>query len=96
VATHKDAIKRMRQSAGRRLKNRTYRSEMRNEIKDLYDAIAKGASGSAADKEAAQEQFRKTVSVIQHVGQKGIIHARQADRRVSRLAKRLKAMAGSK
>jgi ribosomal protein S20 len=33
------------------------------------------------------------VSVIQRVGQKGIIHARQADRRVSRLAKRLKDMA---
>ena len=93
MATHKDAIKRMRQSAGRRLKNRTYRSEMRNEIKDLYAAITKGASGSAAEKEAAQEQFKKTVSVIQRVGQKGIIHARQADRRVSRLAKRLKDMA---
>jgi small subunit ribosomal protein S20 len=92
VATHKDAIKRMRQSAGRRLKNRTYRSRMRNEIKDLYDAIAKGAQGSASDKDAAQEQFKQTVSVIQRVGQKGIIHARQADRRVSRLAKRLKAM----
>jgi len=92
VATHKDAIKRMGQSARRRLKNRTYRSEMRNEIKDLYAAITKGAAGSAAEKEAAAEQFKKTVSVIQHVGQKGIIHARQADRRVSRLAKRLKAM----
>jgi small subunit ribosomal protein S20 len=92
VATHKDAIKRIRTSGGRRLKNRGYRSQMRNEIKDLYEAIAKGAKGSAAEKEAAQEQFKKTMSVIQHVGQKGVIHARQADRRVSRLAKRLKAM----
>jgi small subunit ribosomal protein S20 len=92
VATHKDAIKRMGQSARRRLKNRAYRSHMRNEIKDLYAAITKGAAGSPADKEAAQEQFKQTVSVIQRVGQKGIIHGRQADRRVSRLAKRLKAM----
>ncbi len=92
MATHKDAIKRMGQSAGRRLKNRSYRSRMRNEITDLYEAIKKGAAGSATDKEAAQEQFKKTVSVIQRVGQKGIIHDRQSDRRVSRLAKRLKAM----
>jgi ribosomal protein S20 len=59
VATHKDAIKRMRQSAGRRLKNRTYRSEMRNEIKDLYAAITKGAAGSAAEKEAARSSSRR-------------------------------------
>jgi small subunit ribosomal protein S20 len=94
VATHKDAIKRMGQSARRRLKNRQYRTRMRNEIKDLYAAIAKGTAGNQSDKEAAQEQFQKTVSVIQRVGQKGIIHKRQSARRVSRLAKRLADMNG--
>ncbi len=80
MANHKDALKRARQSNERRLRNRHYRSQMRNHIKQIRAAI------DAGDAEQAKALLPKTVSVIQHVAQKGIIHKRNAARRVSRLA----------
>lgn len=86
MANHKDALKRMRQNAGRRARNRHYRTMMRNQIKALREAVD---SGDAA---AAQAQLPKTVSMIQRVCAKGIIHRRQAARRVSRLSKAVNAI----
>jgi small subunit ribosomal protein S20 len=80
VATHKDALKRARQSNERRLRNRHYRSRMRNQIKMLRAAI------DAGDAERAKALLPETVSIIQNVAQRGIIHKRNAARRVSRLA----------
>jgi small subunit ribosomal protein S20 len=80
VANHKDALKRARQANERRLRNRSYRSRMRNQIKQIRAAI------DAGDAEKAQALLPETVSIIQHVAQKGIIHKRNAARRVSRLA----------
>ena len=76
---HQDAFKRMRQNEKRRVRNRTYRSRMRTEIKKVRAAI------EAGDKDAAQALLPGTVAVIQRVAQKGIIHKRNAARRVSRL-----------
>lgn len=80
MANHKDAIKRDKQNQKARLRNRHYRTLMRNRIKALREAVDSG------DKAAAQTLLQETVSVIQRVAQKGIIHPRQAARRVSRLA----------
>lgn len=85
---HKDAKKRARQAAKRREHNRHYRSMMRNQIKKLDGLIEEGdASGAAA-------QLPKTVSMIDRVEQKGIIHRKQAARRVSRLTKAVNALGG--
>jgi len=81
-----EASKRNRQNQKRRAHHRHYRSRMRTQIKTLRAAIE---SGDAA---AAQEQLKSTVSIIQRVTQKGIIHRRQAARRVSRLARAVSAM----
>ena len=83
---HKDAFKRMRQNTKRRARNRTYRSRMRTEIKKLRQAI------EAGDSATAQAQLPKTVSMIQRVAQKGIIHRKQAARRVSRLSQSVNAL----
>jgi len=79
VANHKDAIKRARQSSERRLRNRGYRTRMRNQIKKLRSAI------EAGDVDTAKALLPDTVSIIQRVSQKGVIHKRNASRRVSRL-----------
>ena len=78
---HKDASKRLRQSIKRRAHNRHYRSMMRNQIKALNDLV------EAGDADGAKTQLASTVSIIQTVSQKGIIHKSQAARRVSRLSK---------
>ena len=80
MANHKDALKRIRQNEVRRQRNKHYRSMMRTEIKKLLMAI------DAGDSAAAQAQLPKTVSLIQRVAQKVIIHRKQAARRVSRLS----------
>ena len=80
MPNHKDAIKRLRQSKDRRNRNRHYRTKMRGQIKALNALIETG------DADAAKAMLPKTVSEIQRVAQKGIIHSRQAARRVSRLS----------
>lgn len=87
MATHKDAIKRMKQSEVRRARNRHYRSRMRNQIKAVREAVA---SGDVAN---AQSQLREAVSVIHRVCAKGVIHRNQAARRISRLNKAVKGIA---
>jgi len=86
LATHQDARKRARQSIERRLRNRHYRSRMRNEIKKLRTAI------EAGDSEAAQALLPGTVGMIQKIAQKGVIHKRNASRRVSRLTRAVNAI----
>jgi small subunit ribosomal protein S20 len=87
LATHQDAIKRMKQSEGRRARNRSLRTRMRNQIKRVRDAVA------SKDVSTAQEQLRQATSVIHRVCQKGVIHRNQAARRISRLNKAVKAIA---
>jgi len=79
-------MKRARQARERRLRNRHYRTRMRNQIKALRTAI------EAGDGETARSLLPATVSVIQRVAQKGVIHRRNAARRVSRLAKAVNGM----
>jgi small subunit ribosomal protein S20 len=89
LATHKDAIKRMKQNEGQRARNRSMRSRMRNQIKRVRDAVA------AKDVNTAQEQLKQATSVIHRVCQKGVIHRNQAARRISRLNRAVKAIARS-
>jgi small subunit ribosomal protein S20 len=83
VANHKDAVKRALQSEKLRVRNRAYRTRMRNQIKKLRTMIT-GADGSVMD--ALQAEFRQAVSLIQKLAAKGVIHRNQAARRVARLA----------
>ena len=86
MANIASAIKRNRQNAKRRAHNRHYRSTMRNQIKNLRSAIE---SGDAA---AAKSLLPLAVASIQRVAQKGIIHQKNAARRVSRLSKAVNAL----
>jgi small subunit ribosomal protein S20 len=87
VATHKDAIKRLKQSEKARAANRAWRSQMRNQVKRVRDAVASG------DHAAAMAELRTATSVIQRVCGKGVIHRNQAARRVQRLNAAVRALA---
>ena len=88
MAHHKDAIKRIKQNEHRRARNRHYRSRMRNRIKALREAVASG------DTATAQTELRAAISIIHRVASKGVIHRNQAARRISRLNKAVKGLAG--
>lgn len=80
MANHKSAVKRIRQSAKRRVANRQKITRMRTAVKKLRSAIAEG------DKSAAQELLAPTLSIVDRTAQKGIIHANKAARTKSRLS----------
>jgi len=86
VAHHKQAKKRIRQTETRRLRNNAWRSQMRTGIKRLRAAI------EAGDFETAKTLLPATVSIVNRVSTKGVIHANTASRYVSRLSKAVAAM----
>lgn len=83
MATHKSAIKRHKQSLKRRERNRAAKSAIKTSIKKVLSAAEE------KDREKVETLFRETVSLINRVASKGIIHRNTASRKISRLAKRI-------
>lgn len=90
MANHKSALKRIRSSERKRVRNRIYISRTRTEVKKARVAIQKG------DGEAAAEQTRAAISQLDKAAVKGIIHKRNAARRKSRLMRQLNALQAQK
>ena len=83
MANHKAAIKAHAQSLRRREHNRQLKSRMRNALTTARNAIDAGATTKARD------VVRTTVSLIDNLAGKGVIHQNAASRHKSRLSKRL-------
>ncbi len=81
MANHKSAEKRNRQSQDRRLRNRVNKSQMKNAIRKVNDAV------DAGSQEQAKEALLKAIPVIAKTASKGTIHKKTASRKISRLAK---------
>lgn len=86
MANHLSALKRARQTDRRTARNRANTSALRTQLRDLRETIAKG------DKSAAEQTYRKTVSVLDKAIQKGTLHENTASRYKSRLGVRVAAM----
>ena len=89
MAKHASALKARRQSIKRREHNRELRSRLRTVLKSIRAAM------DAGDRAGAQKAFRGTVSLIDRMSGKGIIHDNTAGRYKSRLVKRLARMSAS-
>jgi small subunit ribosomal protein S20 len=87
VANSAQARKRARQADAQRAHNTTLRSALRTAIKKVRTAIA---AGNKADAQAA---FNTSVSVIDRIADKGIVHKNKAARHKSRLSAAVKAIA---
>lgn len=87
MANHKSALKRIRSSARRRIRNRIYKSRTRTEVKKARLAIS-----GKADIQTAIEQVRQAVSQLDKAASKGVIHKNNAARTKSRLMKKLVAL----
>ena len=87
MANTKSAKKAVRQTIRRTAVNKTRRTEMRGFVRKVEEAIASG------DKEAAQTALKEAEPVMARTAQQGIQHRRTASRKVSRLSKRISAMA---
>jgi small subunit ribosomal protein S20 len=87
MAHHKSAEKRIRQAVVATARNRTNNSRMKSAVKKAEVAIASGnkAEAEAALKAAMPELARGVVT--------GVVHKNTAARKMSRLTKRLRALA---
>lgn len=83
MATHASALKAHRQSLKHREHNRQFRARLRSALKSIRVAI------DADDLAAAKSGLRQTISLIDKMAAKRIIHRNAAGRYKSRLMTRL-------
>jgi len=81
LAHHQDAIKRIKQSEKRRVRNKTIRTFYRNRIRDVRAAV------DARDLAAAQGALAKAVSSIDKAVTENVLHRNTASRYISRLTR---------
>jgi small subunit ribosomal protein S20 len=88
MANTKSAQKAVRKIARRTAVNKSRRSQMRTYVRKVEDAI------TAKDAAAAAEALHNAEPLVARAAQKGIVHKNTASRKISRLTKRVKALAG--
>lgn len=81
MAHHKSAIKRIKQNEKRNARNRHQKSTLKTYIKRVREAV------ESKDKEAAIAALKAAIPVIDKTATKGVIHASNASRNVSRLTR---------
>ncbi len=87
MASHKSALKRIRQTRNRTEINRAHTSRLRHQMRKLRVAI------ESKNKSAAQDLLKPTLALIDHSTHKGILHRNAAARYKSRLTLRVNALA---
>src|SRR3989442_4780579 len=85
LASHASALKAHRQSLKNREHNRQFRSRLRGALKSIRTAI------DGNDLNAAKTALKDTISLIDKMASKGIIHRNAAGRYKSRLTTRIAA-----
>jgi len=90
LANHKSALKRIRSSERKRLRNRNVRSSTRTMIKRARTTLQEG------DADAAREAIREAIRTLDKAVSKGVVHRNNAARRKSRLMKQLAALEAQK
>jgi small subunit ribosomal protein S20 len=83
VASHDSALKAHRQNIERRERNRQMRTRLRRALRDIRAAIDTGDAASVKD------ALRTTISLVDKMAGKGLIHRNTAGRYKSRLATRI-------
>lgn len=83
MASHDSALKAHRQNVQRREHNRQMRTRLRRALRDIRAAID---AGNPAD---VKDALRSTVSLVDKMAGKGLIHRNTAGRYKSRLASRV-------
>ena len=87
MANIKSAIKRIRQSEKRRVRNAAVRSTVRTSVKGTRAAIESGQA------DQARATLLRTIQVLDKAVTKGVIHRNTAARKKSRLTRQLNALA---
>lgn len=87
MANHKSALKRAKQNELRELRNRSFRTRIKSMIKKVNQAL------EAKSPEEAKAAMDKAQSLLDKGASRGVIHKNKASRKISRLAKKVRALA---
>ena len=87
MASHKSALKRIKQTRNRTEINRAHRTRLRHQMRKLHTAI------ESKNKSAAQDLLKPTLALIDHSIHKGVLHRNAAARYKSRLTLRVSGLA---
>ena len=83
MASHDSALKAHRQNIKHREHNRQLRTRLRGALRDIRTAIDSG------DPKDVKDALRATISMVDKMAAKGLIHRNSAGRYKSRLARRI-------
>ena len=86
MASHKSALKRIKQIQARTETNRMHTTRLRHQIRKLRGAL------DSKNKAAAQDLLKPTLALIDHSVRKGVLHSNTAARYKSRLTFRFNAL----
>ena len=86
MASHKSALKRIKQTGKRTEQNQAHTTKLRHQIRKFRAAV------QAKDKAGAQAALKPTLTLIDHSVHKGVLHANTAARYKSRLTLALNAL----
>ena len=81
MANTKSAEKRSRQNTKRRARNQSIRTQVKSAVKTARESFA------GKDPAAAQQALRDAMKTLNGAASKGVLHPRNAARRISRLAR---------
>ncbi len=90
MANTRSALKRMRQSEKRRVRNAAVRSGVRTAVKTTRAALG------AASVEEARASLARAIRLLDKAVTKGVVHKNAAARKKSRLARQLNALAAAR
>lgn len=82
MANTKSALKRIKQSKARRLRNRQVKSKVKHSIRNFLNSLEEG------NEETARQNLISAGKAIDKAASKGVLHKRTAARKKSRLAKK--------
>ena len=83
MESHESALKAHRQNIKRREHNRQFRTRLRSALRDIRSAIDGG------NPDQVKDALRQTISLVDRMAGKGLIHRNTAGRYKSRLAARV-------
>ncbi len=88
MATHKSAEKRDRQSKVRRERNVAAKSAIKTRVKSVLAAV------ESKNKENSVNALKATVPSLAKAAAKGLIHKKNASRKISRLTRKVNTLQG--
>jgi small subunit ribosomal protein S20 len=88
LANIKSAIKRLKQSVKRNQRNRRIKSHVKSAIKDFHLYLAE------QDESKARAAYARVSKIIDQAVSRGVLHKNNGSRKKSRLARKLKQIAG--